>query len=259
MVIDKVSVLIPTIGRVEILNSVLFSVFQQDFVDEVILLDEADVPVCESYQVNQALDLLSLKGVKVRVQRDRRRRGIGSARIRLAEMSLNEWAVMVDDDVVLGRDCIKFMIKAAEETMVPWVVPVCILVPKLQLDGYVDRVVKRSDPAVVRWVSEYPWFLPYFEYDSHFLEKLAVSGTQAILINRSVFLTSSSGISCFGRLPREDTYMTTKMGEGVFTSFVSCYHFEHNTQQNRSWDKEMFYRIHLGIMRNPDGFKDLMV
>lgn len=239
------------------LNSVLFSLFQQDMIAEVIILDESDIPVCESYQVNQALDLLSLKGLEVRIQRSRRRKGIGNARVRLAEMSSNDTVLMVDDDVVLGYGCVGKMAAAMEEFDSPWVVPSCLLIPK-KSEGYVDRPISRKDPVVMEWVGKYPWFLPYFDYVEDFKEKLPVAGTQAILLDRNRFNAYAKDIAEFGRLPREDTYMTRKMGDGLFVSSAKCYHFEHDGQQERSWDRVMFYKIHEGIIRNPDGFRELM-
>lgn len=254
----KITAVIPTVGRPEILNSVIFSIFQQNFVDEFILLDESDIPTYRQYQVEQAIDLLSRKGVKIKIIRERNKKGIGSARVRLVEESSNDFVLMVDDDVVLGKDCVSFLAYGMDISNT-WSVPSCILVSKVYPDGYIDKVVKREDPIVEQWVNKYPWYLPWFEYDRHFVEKLSVAGTQAILLNKSVFLDKARDIEKFGNLPREDTYMTVKMGQGVFVSSAKCYHFVCPSQQERMWDNNMYYRIHTKIIENPDRFKDFIL
>jgi len=57
---QKVSAVIPTIGRIETLPVVITALgFQTHPIDELILLDEAKTPVTEAYAVNQALELPS--------------------------------------------------------------------------------------------------------------------------------------------------------------------------------------------------------
>ena len=253
-----ISVVIPTIGRVEILNSVLFSVFQQGGVEEVIILDEADSPVCEHYQVNQALDLLSLKGIRVEILRDRRRKGIGAARWRLVNEARCEHVLMLDDDVVLGKDCLRLLYRALWGEQAYFAIPYCCLVPKLHSDGYFDCEVSRHDKIIENWIEKYPWFLPYFDFREDFIEDIHVSGTQAILVLKSKFLSKCSGIMRLGDLPREDTYLTSKLNHGVFVSRAKCYHFEHDYQQERKWSSVMFYRLHEKIMENPDMFKEFI-
>ena len=254
------TVAIPTMGRVETLGMTLFSVFQQmgGLVKEVLILDEAKIPVCESYQVNQAIDLLCLNSVEVKVLRSRDRKGIGPARWRLVSEARGALVMMVDDDVALDANCIFELEYCLREGSLPWAVPHCLLIPDMGLDGYRDKVVSRSDKDVVKWVSKYPWFLPYFRYDEVVEERLRIAGTQAILFRRDEFLQTCVGIESFGKLPREDTYITTSMGEGGFTSKAECYHFEHNAQQERTWGREMFYKLHEIIAEHPEEWRKLL-
>ena len=256
-----ITIAIPTMGRVEMLNSVLFSVFQQEEMDmgEILILDEARFPICEQYQVNQAIDLLSIKGFTVKIIRNRHRSGIATARTHLVSEAKGDWVFMIDDDVVLDHKCLGRMYHYATQTKYPWLVPTCVLVPHLHDDGYRIGKVCREDPYVREWVTKYPWFLNYFDYEEDFTEEMPVSGTQAILVRKNAFLHNASDMpSWFGKLPREDTYMTAKMGNGLFVSSARCYHFEHNVQQERTWDKTMFYRLHEKIMEKPDKFKEFM-
>lgn len=253
----KVTAAIPTIGRPEMLNSVLFSIGQQSDIDEFILLDESDISVCEQYQVSQALDLLSRKGIKVKILRERKRKGIGNARVRLAEESSNDWVLMVDDDVVMDWNCCSLLASEAEKSGT-WAVPSCILVSKIYPDGYLDSPVDRDDPFVKMWVRKFPISLMWHEYKTSFTEKVRMSGTQCILFNREKLLEKASGMRMFGGIPREDAYMTVRMGEGVFVSQAKCYHFVSPRDQERSWNDSMFYRLHDRILSNPEGFREFI-
>lgn len=260
-----VTVAIPTIGRVETLPAVLYSIAMQQHahVAELLLLDEADSPVTENFAVNQVLDLLSLMEVQVRILRNRRRAGIGNARIRLALEAKNDRLMMVDDDVLLRPYTMAALYRALEEhrAVAHWAVPSCLLVNKgLDLDGYLDERVSRDDPRVTKWTEKYPWFIPYYLYRERFTRLLPVAGTQAILIrHRKRLIDSAMGMVQLGSLPREDTYMTRKMGLGVFTSVGVCDHIEHLDQKNRLlWGSSMFYRLHEAAMARPDDFVDLL-
>lgn len=255
---DKYTAVIPTIGRTETLSTVITSIIMQArMADEIIVLDEAKSPVCENFAVNQALDLACLHGIHVKIIRSRRRKGIGAARVALAEEARNPYVLMVDDDVVLYPGCVKKLFdKKCWANKNSWVVPTCILVSAaIEVDGYIDEVVDIDDPKVVQWIEKYEWFVPYFMYSQEILREVAVAGTQAILLKREVFLEKASVISELGNLPREDTVMTKLMGPGMFTSKAVCAHFEHPSQVDRgNWNSSMFYRIHDAVQRDPEGF-----
>jgi GT2 family glycosyltransferase len=259
-----VSAVVPTIGRVETLPMTLTSIaFQVPMVDELILLDEADGPVTENFAVSQALDLLSIYGVKVKVIRSRRRKGIGPARYLLVGEAKFDLVLMVDDDVVLRPGCLEHLLHAINTSsfgQYQWAVPSCLLIPKnLSLDGYCDEAVFSTDPRVVRWTEEYPWFIPYFRYIDTVIKEIGCSGTQAILLRKRGFLKECELICKLKRLPREDTLMTVLMGTGMFTSLAECVHFEHISQVDRgSWELSMFYRLHESVLKNPKGFVELM-
>lgn len=259
---EKITAVIPTIGRVDTLPALLASLaFQTVPIAELIILDESKTPVSESHTVNQAMDVLSVQGTEVKVLRSRRRSGIGAARYKLASEASNELILMIDDDVVLRPDCLEGMVSAMMESKerVPWVVPVCFLVPAaMELDGYTDQKVSYEDPEVQRWIKKYPWFLPYFRYEEEFVEEVECSGTQAILIRKSV-TKKWAEVASLGNLPREDTYMTTISGPGLFTSVSECLHFEHKSQVDRgNWDRTLFYRAHEAVISDPKGFVKLM-
>jgi glycosyltransferase involved in cell wall biosynthesis len=255
------SAVIPTIGREETLPMVLMSlVHQTNTPIEVVILDEAKKPVSENYCVNQALDVLSLMGVRIKVLRNRRKQGIGAARLDLAQEARNPFVLMLDDDVVLAPSCAEELINALIRKSTPWAVPTCVLVPaNFAADGYRDTPVDITDPSIQMWTQKYPWFIPYFQYMEPMECLIPCSGTQAILLRKKNFLSTCSEIGEFGRLPREDTYMTTKMGPGVFTSKALCHHFEHPSQAERSnWGTSMFYKLHEACMENPDAFLNMI-
>jgi len=257
---QKVTAAIPTIGREETLPSVLTALaFQTHPIDELILLDESKKPMLESYVINQALDLLSVQGTDVKILRNRRKKGIGDARLKVAREARNDLVVEIDDDVVLRPNCLEEMVIALNEWDAQWAVPVCFLIPaSFVLDGYNDKKVSFDDADVQKWIHKYPWFLPYFRYIEQFTSELLCSGTQAILLRRGNFLKTCSKMKDMGTLPREDTYMTMKMGKGAFTSVGECLHFEHVSQEGRdNWGTSMFYRIHEVITENPDQFLSL--
>jgi glycosyltransferase involved in cell wall biosynthesis len=255
------SAAIPTIGREETLPMVLMALAHQtNLPTEVILLDEAKKPVSENYCINQALDVLSLKGVRIKILRNRNKQGIGAARLELVREARNEFVLMIDDDVVLEPNCSEGLINAIIREETPWAVPTCLLVPaSFAADGYRDTPVDIADPSVQMWTQKYPWFIPYFQYTETLECLIPCSGTQAILLRRSSFLKECSEIGEFGRLPREDTYMTAKMGEGVFTSKALCHHFEHPSQAERgNWGTSMFYKLHEACLENPDAFLNML-
>jgi hypothetical protein len=259
------SVGIPTIGREETLPAVLLSIsFQKKLPKEVVVLDEAKRPVSEHYFVNQALDVLSLKGVDVRIVRNRNREGIGSARIRLAKECTRSWVLMLDDDVVMEPTCIENLISAMErnlqKTAFSWAVPTCLLVPSnFSLDGYTDKPVRFEDPAVQIWLQKYPWFAPYYQYDPPREMFIPASGTQAIFFKRLDLLSKCAGVVELGKLPREDTYITAKLGNGLLASAAICRHFEHPSQAERgNWGDSMFYKLHQACIEDPDNFLNLL-
>ncbi len=257
---EKVTVAIPTIGREEMLPAVLNSIALQTYpVDELIILDESAKPISENYAIRQALDLFSLQGSRVVLLRERRKKGIGHARYQLAEESRNGLILQVDDDVVLRPECLLKLVAALcvyNGGSCSWAVPECLLVPSdLVLDGYLDRVVSPDDPEVVKWTSKYPWFIPYYRYDREMLADIPCAGTQCILLRTNDVLENCDAITRLGRLPREDTVLTSLLGDGVFTSSAKCIHYEHPSQTDRSnWGTSMFYRLHEAALRDPSGF-----
>lgn len=257
-----ITVGIPTIGRVETLPTVLFSILQQKEVtiSEVILLDEADGVTLAHYPVAQMLDLLSLKGVKVKIIRNRNRIGIGSARVWLAEETKTELLLMVDDDVVLRDDLTrKLGMPLINSNKYQWSVGTCLLVNKaLGADMYIDSVIERKDPRIKEFTEKYPWFIPYFRYSEEFVEEIVASGTQAIMFkNARDILAHRDTLEKLGTLPREDTILTRLMGPGLFISGTECYHIE-DLVQKRDWSSSMFYKLHLAAIRCPKEFADLI-
>ena len=252
----KITCGIPTIGRTETLaatlNSIAFQTFQ---IDELILLDESEKPVTESYAVSQALDYLSLLGVRVVVLRERRRLGIGPARFRLCSEARNWGLLQVDDDVVLHPRCLEELIPHVNFDC-PWAVPTCLLVnPELATGMHLDEKVDRQDPRVLEWTTKYPWFIPYFRYRSSFCCDLAMAGTQAILLDAGAVIDRCRGLLTLGKLPREDSYLTSQLGTGKFVSDALCVHYEHASQVDRgNWKSSMFYRLHQAIQASPRTF-----
>ena len=254
-----ISVAIPTIGRVETLPTVLTALsFQTHPIKEVIIYDESPTPIMESYVVNQALDVLSLQGVGTKVVRNRLLKGIGAARYAMAEEAKCPYVLMVDDDVVLLPDCLEQLVGYVDN---PWVVPTCRLIPAgFTSDGYIDsEIVEPDDPRVVEFTSKYPWFIPYFRYPKSYCCKLDYSGTQSILLNRDKFLEVNFGLADLGRLPREDSVMTKRMGPGLFVAAAETLHYEHNSQVGRSnWSRSVHFRLHQAAAHDPEGFVKLM-
>lgn len=262
----SISLVIPTIGRIETLPAVLSAAILQRSeecfrISELIVLDESRSPVCGNYAVNQCLDLASITGVdNVVVIRERNRMGIGAARKRLVDVATNDIILMVDDDVVLGPDCM-LSLASKLELGKHWVVPTCVLVPAdLVQDGYTDKPVSIKSVEVKRWVERYPWFIPYFRYlEKDLICEIPCSGTQAIMFERDRFLSRCQDLDKLGNLPREDTYLTMKMGPGLFVGNAMCYHLEHRGQIDRgNWESSMFYRIHEAILKDPDMFIEFM-
>jgi len=257
---EKVTVAIPTIGREEMLPAVLNSIAMQTHrVDELIILDEAAKPVTENYATRQAMDLFSLQGTRVVLLRERRKKGIGYARYRLAEEARNDLVLQVDDDVVLRPDCLQELVAAMQgfqEGHCNWAVPECLLVPSdLVSDGYMDDIVVPSDPEVTKWTDKYPWFIPYYQYSREVVMGLSCAGTQCILLRKQQVLEKCSAVKDMGRLPREDTVLTSLLEYGVFTSRAKCIHYEHESQTDRSnWGTSMFYRLHEKAMNDPEQF-----
>lgn len=254
---ESISVAIPTIGRTETLPLVLYSILsQKPKVSEVVILDEAPVSVMETPSVNQVLDLLSLEGIPLKIIRRRPSGGIAEARMLLAEEAKHKFILMVDDDVVLRPDCLYKLVDAWIANDVNWAVPYCFLVSGgPHIDGYIDGPVSKDDPRVVEWTRKHPWFIPYYNYSEDFVYKMRTAGTQAILWSRQVLLDKGKGVEALGDLPREDTYLTTVTGPGMFVSKARCDHFEHKSQDTRgSWDKRMFYKVHEAMIDDPVGF-----
>lgn len=255
------SVCIPTVGRVETLPMVLFSLLEQEKIGEVIILDDSDVPVCENFVVNQAIDLLCIHSIDVKILRRRRRPGIGPSRVRMAAEARFDHVVMIDDDVALGKDCLKILAYHLEHGA-PWAVPTCLLVPAgLELDGYTDKVVDPGDPDVVKWTEKYPWFVPYFRYGrkDYVVTDLKCSGTQCIAITKEAVEKAAPELEKLGKLPREDTVMTSITGPGTFDSGAMCYHFEHKSQLTRGdWGTSTYYRLHEVAMDDPMGFAKIV-
>jgi glycosyltransferase involved in cell wall biosynthesis len=258
--LSAVTCAIATIGREETLPAVLNSIaFQSYSISELILLDESARPVTENYAVNQALDYLSLLGIRVVVLRQRIKRGIGPARYLLCEEACCDLVLQVDDDVVLHPDCLHHLV-TSRDPVLSWAVPTCQLVPAfLSLDGYLDQPVDSDDPRVTMWTDKYPWFVPYFQYTTPVVCELSSAGTQAILLDRHEVVERCSGLKELGRLPREDIYLTASLGPGTFVSPALCLHYEHPSQLDRdNWSKSMFYRLHTAIQESPEDFVDFL-
>lgn len=260
----KISVAIPTVGRVETLPTVLTALsFQKNAyqIKEVILLDEAKIPVMENYVVNQALDVLSLMGIEVKILRNRNKKGIGAARYRLVEESKYEAVLMVDDDVILRPTCLFHMFRGIEDGEHFWSVPTCRLISAgFTSDGYIDNeIVDPKDHRVLEFTLKYPWFIPYFRYPEGYTCELPYSGTQAILLNRKRFLEMNGDLSNLGNLPREDSVMTKRMGMGIFMGDAETLHYEHQSQLGRNnWSSSVHYRLHEAAAHNPELFVQLM-
>lgn len=254
-----ISVVIPTVGRVETLPTVLTALsFQTYPIKEVIIYDEAPTPVMENYVVNQALDVLSLQGVGTKVIRNRLLKGIGAARYKMAKEARSTFVLMIDDDVVPLPDCLEHL---AGDSEYPWVVPTCRLIPAgFTSDGYIDsEIVQPDDPRVAQFTAKYPWFVPYFRYPKDYSQIIPYSGTQAILLNRAKFLEVNGDLSELGRLPREDSVMTKRMGVGLFVAAAETLHYEHKSQVGRAnWSSSVHYRLHQAAAHDPEAFVKLM-
>lgn len=260
---NEVSVGIPTMGRVDTLPTVLYSLLVQTHrITELVLLDEAPRTVMLTPAITQVLDLLAMQGVEVKIIRRRPRRGIGAARMLLAQEAKCPMLLMVDDDVIIRPNMLELLDREIERAgeSVAWAVPMCFLVCAMtEKDGYVDRPIRRKDPAVLKWTEKYPWFVPYFQYEEDFVEALEVAGTQAILWRREDLLLHGSEVVRLDVLPREDTYLTKVTGPGIFVSKARCDHIVHDSQETRGeWSSSMFYRLHHAIQRDPEGFLKLM-
>lgn len=255
---NRVTAVIPTIGRVDTLPTTLTALaFQSHPIDEVILLDESKSSVMRTESVAVALDLLAVQGTRVKILRSRRRGGIGAARVQLIEESSNDLVLMVDDDVVPRPLCLERLVDAIKEKRCLWAVPTCFLVPaNITSEGYIDTKVSREDPRVIEWIRRYPWFLPYFRYTESFVEDCTVAGTQTILLKQSA-LPLFEGMANLGNLPREDTYMTTAMGVGAFTSKTECVHYE-SSMDRGNWEAAMSTRIYQAVIKHPREWLSLM-
>ncbi len=256
-----ISVAIPTIGRRETLHAVIFSVFQQAkcLLEELIILDEGDTPISEDYQIRQAIDLLSVYGITTKVIRNRNRKGIANARLVLLKECKSEFVLMLDDDVCLDRDCVESLFKElSHNSEIDYVVPVCLLVQKEAAAYSEDSLynankVTRED--VKHITDKMPWFIPYFRYKDEFKAPIKVSGTQAILLRKSKAMPLCEEMAGLGKLPREDTYLTSQL-KGMFISKAESYHFVHPSQ-TREWGKDVFYELHHKVMDKPKMFIEL--
>jgi GT2 family glycosyltransferase len=254
---------VPTIGRVETLLMTLHSIASQTLKpDEFILLDESESPVTRHYPIAQALDLMSVEGIEVRIIRNRHARGIGPARYRLAREAGGGSLFMVDDDIVLRETCLERLnegLDACEEAS--WAAPYCFLINGEGRKGYVDTPISRQNPLVKKMILECEVFIQYFNFDeSPFYERINVAGTQAILFRRANdIILNCKGICRMGKLPREDTLLTNILRPGVFVSDARCDHYVDPGQEGRPmWETRMFYKIHEAVMKDPEAFIKLI-
>lgn len=255
-----ISVCIPTIGRPEILNSVLMGIFNnREVVDEVIILDQGDTPASEAYQVSLAIDLLSLNHIRVNYIRQRLSKGIAENRYFLVKEARNHLVMMVDDDVVLDVGCISRLCKALENyPKLNWAVPHSLMV-RNTVPNYIDaREVNFKNTEIQNILKRRPWFITFFNYVEELELPIDFCEPQASLVRRGNFLDTCRDIIKLKKLPREDTFMVKSMGKGIFVSKARVFHFAHYQQQSRHWDGITNYALHWGIYKDPKKWLDFL-
>jgi GT2 family glycosyltransferase len=109
--IMKLTVLIPTYNRPVALAATLTALVPQTFADfKVVIADQSETFVGELPTIRTIADILELHGNEVHIIQNLPKRGIAQQREFLLEQCETEYALFIDDDVILEKDVIERMV-----------------------------------------------------------------------------------------------------------------------------------------------------
>lgn len=112
----KVSVLIPTVNRAIALAATLTALTAQEFSNfEVIISDQSDKFVGEEGTVQTVCRIFNLHGNPVQILSNLPKRGIAHQRQFLLDQASGQYALFLDDDVILEPSALRIMVEKIGE------------------------------------------------------------------------------------------------------------------------------------------------
>lgn len=240
-----ISVLVPTTGR-STLSAVLgqLAYFR---VGEVIIYDSGEVPSYSRDDVMIVCEALFKSGIEVHYIRADAE-GIGYARADLIEYAHFDTCLFLDDDVLLPSSDLEQMyqtfIDPQYNNSEGFVAPCCVIAADfLGVKGLKREPIRLEElnPATTP-----DHVLPYYRYKGAPWIQLSYCGTQALLFSKKSAEPAKEVLFRWKKgEPREDTYLTSKMGKGWLVTSAVCWHLE-TDRQTREWknkDEERGYEL----------------
>ena len=242
---ECISVLIPTTGR-----STLSAVLSQLIyfrVGEVIIYDSGEVPSYSRDDVMIVCEALLKSGIEVQYVRAEAL-GIGYARADLIDRAFFDTCLFLDDDVLLPVDALEQMYQTFIDPKYNngkgFVAPCCIIAADFLGVKGLKREPIRLEDLDPRTTPDH--VLPYYQYKGTPWIPLKYCGTQALLFSKKSAEPAKEVLFNWKKgEPREDTYLTSKMGKGWLATSAVCWHLE-TDRQTREWknkDEERGYEL----------------
>jgi glycosyltransferase involved in cell wall biosynthesis len=241
----KILIAIPTKDRMDILPLPLYSLFQQTLKDfDVMVYDQGNQPVTDSYIVRLMFDLLQIHGnISVKHIRSMKDKSLALARVFILKKAREEgykYLLMLDDDVTLTPDCLEKLLKAIEK---PRDLKV-IFTYGVAMDS--NNSLQHSDYSIEPVAGEHltSWAVPHHYYSKPYEFNLPiVTGGFHYLIDMSkisetMFKQIIRKLKHLHGMPCEDIMLEYWLTHGEYTGLLITdalvYHFP-STAQPRDW------------------------
>lgn len=237
-------VAIPTKDRNDIMPLPLYSLFQQSIDDfDVMILDQGNQPITESYIVRLMMDLLQVhKNIRVEHIRSMKDRTLAQARIFILKYAKErgyDYLQMIDDDVAMQPECLEKLYNEIKESKD------IIFVEAIAMD--VNNALKHDDYDVDIYDSPEgfnKWQINHHYYNKTFkVDRTSTTGGFHYLIDMqkiddAMFNNIIYQLEKLTGLPCEDVmleyHLTSGKYKGRLITNALVYHFP-NTAQPRDW------------------------
>jgi len=244
---------LPTCNRDPSLT--LFSLLSQSKrPDEVLVLDNGDIPITSYFTFRQVWDIYDNFGIPLKLIRKRRKIGVVEARLELLKnTTTTKYIFFTDDDMYFMQNYLESLYQILEKKDYNYATGLCLLAnneirkPDFKADKVSFNEIKNLGDNQ----------FSYFQY--HKKQEIPLRYSNAICLIRSRF--QKKLIKVFSKLysstPLEEFIMTRNVGNGVLLNNIIAWHL-FNPSEKRDWRYSLENILREKFKNKPDEVKRLL-